>query len=85
MQTLPWETEPTAQTFRAGAARVNGGSRKTSNRRHGRGIEAMLAEIEAGMCSLETMDADQISDMMKIYREEQEAVMSPLEGPNSVQ
>jgi hypothetical protein len=46
-------------------------------------METMLAEIEAGMRSLETMDADQISDMMKIYREEQEAAMSPLEGPDT--
>jgi len=47
-------------------------------------IEAMLAEIEAEMRSLETMDAGQISDMMKIYREEQEAATSPLEGPDTV-
>ena len=46
-------------------------------------METMLAEIEAAMRSLETMDADQISDMMKIYREEQEAAMSPLEGPDT--
>ena len=47
-------------------------------------IEAMLAEIEAEMRSLETMDAGQISDMMKIYREEQEAAASPPEGPDTV-
>jgi hypothetical protein len=47
-------------------------------------IEAMLAEIEAEMRSLETMDAGQISDMMKIYREEQEAATSPLEGSDTV-
>ena len=46
-------------------------------------IEAMLAEIEAEMRSLETMDADQISDMMKIYREELEAATSTLEGPET--
>lgn len=43
----------------------------------------MLAEIEAEMRSLETMDADQISDMMKIYREELEAATSTLEGPET--
>ena len=47
-------------------------------------IEAMLAEIEAEVRSLETMDAGQISDMMKIYREEQEAATSPLEGSDTV-
>ena len=47
-------------------------------------IEAMLAEIEAEMRSLETMDSDQISDMMKIYREELEAATSPLEAQDSL-
>jgi hypothetical protein len=47
-------------------------------------IEAMLADIEAEMRSLETMDDGQISDMMKIYREEQEVATSPLEGPDTV-
>ena len=46
-------------------------------------IEAMLSEIEAKMRSLETMDAEQISGMMKIYRDEVEAATSPLEGPGS--
>jgi hypothetical protein len=48
-------------------------------------MEAMLAEIEAGLYALDTMDADQISDMMTIYREEQEAASSPPEGPATVQ
>ena len=39
-------------------------------------MEAMLAKIEADMRSLQTMNSDQISVMMKIYREELEAVTS---------
>lgn len=48
-------------------------------------MEAMLAGIEAELRSRETMDADRISDMMKIYREEQEAAMCPVEAPDPVQ
>ena len=39
-------------------------------------MEAMLAKIEADMRSLQMMNSDQISVMMKIYREELEAVTS---------
>ena len=40
----------------------------------------MLAKIEADMRSLQTINSDQISDMMKIYREELEAVTSLPQG-----
>jgi hypothetical protein len=46
-------------------------------------IEAMLARVEAELRSLETIDDEQINDMMKIYREEQEPVASPLQGPDT--
>jgi hypothetical protein len=69
--------EPALPAFRTAVAarRATGATDKD--------IETMLSEIEAKMRSLETMDAEQISGMMKIYRDEVEAATSPLEGPGS--